>query len=70
MSKEKKIEVYNTTKMVLKLILGPIVIFGIMCIMQAILSISDAMAFTLMLIIIVSYCICVIFNEKKKELLK
>lgn len=66
MSKEKKIEVYNTTKMVLKLILGPIVIFGIMGIMQAILSIPDAMAFTLMLIIIVSYCICVIFNKKNK----
>lgn len=66
MSKEKKIEVYNTAKMVLKLILGPIVIFGIMGIMQAILSLSDAMAFTLMLIIIVSYCICVIFNKKNK----
>lgn len=66
MSKEKKIEVYNTTKMVLKLILGPIVIFGIMGIMQAILSIPDAMAFTLMSIIIVSYCICVIFNKKNK----
>ena len=66
MSTKKKIEIYNSGKLIIKLSLGPIAIFGMVGIIQAITSLPNDVASLLMFIMIALYCVCVIFNKNNK----